>query len=190
MKSNVKIPRFTFSMVVLSLMVAPIYGQSTIQPPVVGQIPAAISPPDPSNPVKYCLQVLVEDPPSPYILIVPGWGADLQEAKDCALKNARICSQNIKPDWDADYSADCAYLDCPSCCLPCDCPAEAVAARIRQTNLCRVNSKFVYCDGSPDLRITTSGNTYREAIEKARRFLCKYRNPCKRGYLCFCPETY
>jgi hypothetical protein len=190
MKSNVKIPRFTFSMVVLSLMVAPVYGQSTIQPPVVAQAVPAQPPPDPSNPVKFCLEVLVEDPPSPFIQIVPGWGADLASAKDCALANARKCSQNIKPNWDADYSADCEYIDCPGCAFPCDCPAEAVVARVQKTNLIRVNAKFVYCDCSPELRITTSGSTYSEAIQKARRFLCKYRNPCKRGYLCFCLETH
>lgn len=50
----------------------------------------------------------------------------------------------------------------------------------------RVHGYLCYCDGSPGRDLTTSGDSYCEAVQKARRILIKLKDPCKRAYLKFC----
>jgi hypothetical protein len=190
MKTYVMIPRFAFWMVVSCFMVPSLCAQSVTHQDSVSQI---VPPPpqDPSRPVKVCVGVLIEEYPSPYYKIVPGWGPDYTIARERAEENARKCSPtgNI---IDEGYDDICEHVECPTCASPCniiDAIATKAMPAVWPTNQCRIRGKLVYCDGTAGFEITFAGATYCETLQKARTVLCKKKDPCKRGYLKFCIES-
>ena len=70
-------------------------------------------------------------------------------------------------------------------------PIDSMSAEIARLALSeaprwKLRGYLCYCDGSPGRDLATSGSSYCEALQKARRSLLRMKDPCKRAYLKFC----